>query len=468
MNFEFLQNLKGLSCIYKYCKNAEELALSKPYCSMFASRKSAEALANFIYLSAYKERAHDLSFSDILTDNVVKKYINDRYVLDAFHSIRKKGNSAVHGDDEKTIDQAMELLEDLHYVVGETAKNAKLISSYTHFRPDIEEYPEAEFYDFDAKKLAEDMFSECIAKYRAEKLFDEYIDFRSPFEWVPGDIDLNEYLEFKSKPTLRSTIPQIQSYFGYLAMKAIKYQYEDNHELKMTCSASLTIFGEEIKTTSTLFDFMESLMRDLPNADRFVIKSSYSGPCIAGLIDDETKVPFSDAWDINTSGKQEDVIYKLFEFYGNSGEDTSKKYENGAWVNLESHFTSDILDRDFGADWWCWNQDLYVEFNVDKYPDILIALREAVKRHIPEDQYKYCEGNWEYGENEILVSSISWYPRKLRVVQDFLDEINAILSPVKNECECHGLGNWHITKHLFAVATWDWFEDGFKVVGMEF
>lgn len=468
MNFDFLKNLRGLENIYIPCKDAEELALTKPYLSMFASRKSAETFAHFIYLNAYKENAEGLSFIDILADCTVKEYINNRSVLDAFHNIRKNGNSAVHDNDEKTAEQAVELVSDLHYIAGETAKKIKLINAYPQFDADIEAHPEAELHDFDAKKLAEDMFSECIAKYRAEKLCDEYIDFCSPFQFVPGNIDLNEYLEFKSKPTLRSTIPLIQSYFGYLTMKAIKYQYKDNNEREMRYNASLTIFGEEEKTTSSLFDFMESLMNDLPHADRFVINSSYYGPGFAGMIDKEIEVPFYRVWNFNTNGKQDDVVYKHFDFHYNSGGGTQDKFENGEWVDLEAQYTQNILDKDFGADWWCWNLDLYVEFNFDKYPGILMALREAVKRHIPEDQLEYCEGSWEDGENQILVSSICWYPRKLRVVQDFLDEINTILMPIKGECDCSCYGTWNIPKSPFAVATWDWFEDGFKVVGTEF
>ena len=71
MNFEFLQSLKGLRELYIPCKDAEELVVSKPYLSMIASRKSAETLARFIYLNAYKQASESLGFADILTDDRV-------------------------------------------------------------------------------------------------------------------------------------------------------------------------------------------------------------------------------------------------------------------------------------------------------------------------------------------------------------------------------------------------------------
>jgi len=96
MNFEFLEKLNGINNIYKYCKNAEELALSKPDCSMFSARKSGEALARYIYFTAHKVEVENLDFNSLLKDTIVKKYINNREVINAFHYIRKNGNSAVH------------------------------------------------------------------------------------------------------------------------------------------------------------------------------------------------------------------------------------------------------------------------------------------------------------------------------------------------------------------------------------
>lgn len=468
MNFEFLQSLKGLKELYIPCKDAEELVVSKPYLSMTASRKSAEALARFIYLNAYKHASGSLGFAEILTDYTVKKYINSRDVLHALHNIRKNGNSAVHGDDEKTFDQAIDSLANLHYAAGEIAKKERLIDSYPRFTPDVKENTAAELHDFDPVQLAEDMFNENIAKYQAEKLMNQLSYFLSPFRFIHGDIEISECLELKHRPTLSGTIPQIQAYFGYLAMKAIKYQYEEKeHDRKVSFNATLTTYGEQNKTTTNLCEFIEGLMNDLPAAERFEISSQYYGPGFGGMVDDEIHEPFYYACEFDKNEECNNVTYKCFEFLYNHGEGGCMKFENGSWVDLEKQYRQDVLDMDFGSEWWCWNMDLNVEFDFKKYPDIARALQETVRKHVPEDQIEYCEQEWGDCDYDVLINSISWYSRKLRVVQDFLDEINRIIMPIKDECDCWAKGNWHVIDGPKATATWGWFEDGFKVVGTE-
>lgn len=120
MNFDFLKGLQGLGYIYENCTNAEKLAMTMPVQSVFTSRKSAEQLAKFIYIAAHNQVMDGLSFADILADRAVRDYVT-RDVLNAFHYIRKNGNRAVHGNDDETPEEAVKVLEDLHFVAGETA-----------------------------------------------------------------------------------------------------------------------------------------------------------------------------------------------------------------------------------------------------------------------------------------------------------------------------------------------------------
>lgn len=85
-----------------------------------------------------------------------------------------------------------------------------------------------------------------------------------------------------------------------------------------------------------------------------------------------------------------------------------------------------------------------------------------------EDQLEQCEQEWENGELGYLVSSIGWYPKKMRIIQDFLDEINEILEPIKSECNCGCVGSWYITEAPFSIATWSWTDDGFKILGVSY
>ena len=240
----------------------------------------------------------------------------------------------------------------------------------------------------------------------------EYSEFRSPYKLMPGEIELNETLEWTNKPASNAIISQIQAYFGYLAMKAIKHQYSDlEQDFEMTYNASLTIYGDKTKTTSNLFEFMECLMEELPNAERFIVRSSYNGPGFAGAIDDEIMFPFCYSCDLAKNDDAKNAKYKCFQFLYNHGEGGCMKFENGKWLNFETECSKNILDKDFGEDWWCWNLDLVAEFDFEKYPEILCELQNAVRKYIPKDQIDYCERTWEDGDLQILVSSISWSPR---------------------------------------------------------
>ena len=169
--------------------------------------------------------------------------------------------------------------------------------------------------------------------------------------------------------------------------------------------------------------------------------------------------------EVEEIGQQEDFTYSIFEFASNHGEGWCGRYENGEWINLEERYSQDIVDKDFGEDWWCWNQDLFVGFDYEKHPDILEALHNCVRKNVPSDQIEYCEGTWEDGEVGILCVSISWFPRKLRVVQDFLDQLNDILRPIIEECDGYAEGNWYIRSGPIAIASWNWTENGFVVKG---
>lgn len=118
MNFDFIKNLDGLNKAFNSCEDAEQYAKSKPYISLFSSRKSAEAIAKFVYLVAHSEKAEELSFADVLSDYTVKDYLRKKSVLDAFHFIRKKGNLAVHMQEQGSPEMAIAVLEKLHFAVG--------------------------------------------------------------------------------------------------------------------------------------------------------------------------------------------------------------------------------------------------------------------------------------------------------------------------------------------------------------
>lgn len=466
MNFDFMSNLEGINRAYVPCKDAEELAYTKPYLSMTASRKSAELLAKFIYLVAHSNEMEDMPFVEILSDYTTKNYIQSSKVMDAFHYIRKNGNKAVHAVASESAEDAITVLRNLHYVAGEIAKRLGLISSYPDFNDAIDEYPNSEYHEIhDIAKIAREMFCDYIAEYRLSILQAEYAAYCSPFQFINGTITLHEYVEFTNKPEQAKTILELQEYFGYLTMNAIKNRYDPKeNQPSLDFHASLTIYGGEEYATKNLFEFMDGITNRLPSACHFVIDSYYEGPNTKW--DNITRIQLQQL--MENLLDSENFTYKISAFYYNHGEFRNEKIHHGEWVDISKDYTQDIIFSDFGIDWWCWNIDLVVDFDFSKYPDILNQLQDAVRRNIPSDQLEYCENSWKSGELQILISSIQWNPRKLCTVQEFLDEINMIIQPIMSECECYALGQWVITDGEFAVATWDWFQDGFKVVGTKY
>lgn len=484
MNFDFLKDLRGLGHIYENCSNAEKLAMTMPVQSVFTARKSAELLAKFIFLAAHNEQMETMSFVDILNDPTFREFVHDREIMSAFHYIRKSGNRAVHGDDLETSEDAIVVLEDLHFVAGETACMLGLIKGYPSFSDRIETYLDAIYSDEQRiEEEARKMFLEYTEKYDAQVernhyyqnqingLINEFEAMTSWFSIIPGDVDLSEAIEFMSKPKHESTIKPIQAYFGFLGMKALKHlRGESSKELKdrkLEFSAELTIYGENGYTTTDLQDFINGVLRDLPSADGFRITSSYYGPSIA--LDYECnrkdrKYEFYE--EVKKLEKDESFSYIIYDFLYNQGEGKLSKYEDGKWIDLQERYTQDIIDKDLG-DWWCWNLDLVVDFDFEKHPDILEALHNCVRENIPTDQVPYCENDWKLGDVGVLCSSIAWYPKKLRIVQDFLDKINDILRPIIKECDGSGMGKWYITGTHFAIATWEWTQSGFRIIGTE-
>lgn len=484
MNFDFLKGLRGLGYVYENCNNAEKLAMTMPVQSVFTARKSAELLAKFIYIAAHNENMKSMSFVDILSDPVVCDFINNRNVINAFHYIRKSGNRAVHGDEEETVEEALGVLSDLHYVAGETACIFGLIKKYPSFDSKINFYPEAKFVeDQDIEEKAQQMFLEYVEKYNAQverdnyyqnnidNLLEEFNSIDSGYEFVPGEVELNEIIEFKHKLAHESSLKAIQAYFGFLGMRALKSMRGELYGVlegrKINYSAELTIYGKNGYTTDNLLNFLYGVLKDLPFADGFKIKSSYSGPSAAPWFkanNKERRAEFCD--EVTEMGEYENFTYSIYELLLSHGEGYCRKFENGEWDDLKSRYSQYVLDKEYPNGWYTLGVTLAVEFSYEKHPDIQRKLRECVKKYLSDEEYELCKTDWQ-DEPELLISDIQFLPDTLRTVQNFLDEINSIIEPIKSECSCRADGEWFHCEEPFASAEWNWTDDGFKLTGAE-
>jgi glutaredoxin-related protein len=484
VNFEFLKGLRGLGHVYENCNNAEKLAMTMPVQSIITARKSAEQIAKFIYMAAHNEQMESMTFADILKDSTVREFIHNRDVMNAFHNIRKKGNIAVHDECEETVEDAIDVLDDLHLVSGETACTLGLITEYPKFKEEIETFVDANFVPIeDVNDIAREMFLDYVEKYNAQvesdcyyqntidNLTNEYESMCQRYRAIPGDADLNEVLIFKTQPVDASSLKPIQAYYGFLAIRALKKLrgelYGELEERDIEFTGELTLYGEDGYTTSDLSEFVYGILHDLPSADGFKIVTEYCGPSVAPWFDEnkERKEEFSS--EVAEIGKTEELSYSCFDFLHNHGEGGLIKFENGNWINLKSLYTSSIVAKAFEHEWYTWSACISMEFDYDKYPEILTSLRNCVRKHIPEDELGYSEEEWNENENGVLVNDLQWSINSLQAIQDFLDELNSIVEPIKAEFKAYPEGIWYQTTAPFAVAEWDWTDDGFKITGTE-
>ena len=137
MNFDFLKPLPNLNRLREYCGEAEEFVESRPNISATAARKAMEYIVKTIYLSVVGQ---DYGFTvfEMITDVRFVNYIDDQTVINSIHFIRKMGNLAVH-EGKTSSDDALKILEELHFIVGEFCILLGLIDDYPPFKKPGEE-----------------------------------------------------------------------------------------------------------------------------------------------------------------------------------------------------------------------------------------------------------------------------------------------------------------------------------------
>lgn len=487
MNFDFLKGSRELGYIYENCSNAEKLVKTMPVQSIFTSRKSAELLAKLIYMAAYNQQMEDLSFADILADRTVRQFIRNRDVLDAFHFIRKSGNRAVHGDEHWDVEDALDVLADLHYITGETACKLGLIQNYPKFDEDIDVYPNAQYVEEERiAEKAQEMFAAYITEYNAAADRGKY-EFPSTDELIDyaicGRVEMHERISFEHAPRQTSLITYIQEYFTHLHRLSVQRTKENvsDQDNTVTLYAELSLPGDIVFSTNDIEPFLQAISQQLPVSDGFMLDINccgnlrefftftYSdGEEECNLLEKDSPWAGAGMLDKMEYFKRRDRFeYKISVFYPDNGEFLFHKILNGKAFDIVEHYSEEIVCKQFDDEWWSWNLDLWADFDFDEHPDILNKLRDIIRSSIPKSEINYCEDAWGDGEDQILCNCVQWNTLSLKEIQEFLDRLNEILLPIKDELDAGGSGYWTVEKE-FAVATWDWFEDGFKIVGCQY
>lgn len=452
MNFDFLKGLNCLDVIYKSSNPAEQLVRSDPSSSAMLSRKSAEMLARFVYLAAYEKEAQFLSFVDILNDPKVRNFINNRNVINAFQFIRKTGNIGAHTTREIEEKQAVSVLQNLHYVVGEIAKELDLISDYPDFDDNIGLYPDA---TADMQIVISKEVRKMFVKYIQEHPKDEHgrlvtVDLCNPAHWdyvIHGRTRLHERIEFEHQPYYQSTLEYLQKYMCFMFERAEERDIFSDESC--TARVTITINGKVVPKN----EWHSALMKQLPQAQSFAIdlyadgnfRAFYDNPdstAAADAIDEEELWQGRGMADYLESLKRREAFtYKgIFRYADDDSHTEFYCIRNGKSYDVADLCKPDIVQRAKGCAFYGEMMMLHADFDHHAHMPILQQLRDAVRAYVPPEALPQLEENWEELEEEdsygYLLTGNSDIDNDddLTGTQHFIDQVNQILAPIADQC----------------------------------
>ena len=461
MNFDFLKGLRGLGGIYEDCTNAEKLAVSMPVQSLFTSRKSAELLAKFIYMAAHKEEIEGLTFMDILSDETVRKYVNNRTVMNAFHSIRKTGNRAVHGESSETPEAAIDVLQDLHYVVGETACMLGLINSYPEFERDIQEYSDVikANIEEDINKRVLQMFQAYVERYDAEQ---ERANYYSPsdeefYEYlIEGNVDMHEYLEFHRKPKHIAITEFLQDYLLFLETLSVQRAPFLSEELELNypviISLRIQLNGKTVYSTDSekkRIDLINAVRTELPKADSFIIDCRCKGNLRSIYYDDENdtegKLHKDRIWDgsgmlnkLESFKHRELFSYRKIQYFPDSGNVVASAIVNGKTKEISDLFSDKIMARPNHL-LQCDGYRIYVvgDKPIIECPVLFEEIKDLIRDNTSEYDWTYCEETWNPNDDNYeegcILPFVQLKVYSVGEIEAFLNKLNRCLKPWAEE-----------------------------------
>lgn len=465
MNFEFLKDLDGLSYLYENCSKAEKLAMTMPEQSVFTSRKSAELLAKFIYLAAHNQKMEDLSFVDLLSDPEVKRFFNSRNVMDAFHYIRKTGNRAAHTDSRERPEDAVAVLEDLHYVAGETARRLGLVKNYPEFNNDIGSFPNALFVnERDIEETAQKMYLEYVEKHDAQEEREKYLgekDYDCLRYAIEGVVDMHEFLAFDHRPRSTDLIEYLQSYLHTLLRLSIERAPECDEEkldyyYRSVALDARLIIGEQEYSSKDPYEFLRAVKEELPKADKFIIDSICSGN-LKELYHDDPEMPDAKAnmirkdaaWTgsgmrdrLEAYKRRESFTYYYMSFLPNSGSFVAAAIDKGRSIQQDDLFDARInLSPDLEVE--CDGLGIFYdsESAANEFPEFIEAFKQLAREYVYEPNIRLCEDAWnpespDYNP-DCIIPYLQIKARTIGEYSAFISKLNRLAAQWKDRIELY-------------------------------
>lgn len=131
MLFDFMDSIPQMEALASACERAERLYAVDASSSSIASRRAMETTAKLIYRAAGGDPS-GMTVFEVMTDSRFVDYLKDETLITALHTIRKIGNRAAH-EGAVSKEEALDCLEQLHYLMGELCISMGLVDDYPEF-----------------------------------------------------------------------------------------------------------------------------------------------------------------------------------------------------------------------------------------------------------------------------------------------------------------------------------------------
>ena len=368
-------------------------------------------------------------------------------------------------EEQQTSESAIIVLEDLHFIVGETAISLDLISDYPEFESDLPVYQDVKVIDdVNPDELAFKMFLSYVDAFHDEQERANYY-YPSDEEFfeqiIEGKVWLHERLTFLNKPKHAGIVEYLESYFRELYRLSVERAPELAEELEIsdpvTLYASLTIDENKTYSTEDMESFLNAIKNELPHSNSAVIDNRCNGTlreiyyfdeegekCIGGKFRKDKVWDGSGMLDrLESFKRKEQFSYCKVQYFPDSGNVTCAAIEKGKTKDIDELLNEEILsspELDLYSDGlmiFVTGKDRGIEL-VD-YPELFEKLKTIIRNNVYEYNLHFCEEVWNPDDIQYiegyLMPNVTIEATKVKDITMFLEKLNACLAPWKDELE---------------------------------
>lgn len=267
----------------------------------------------------------------------------------------------------------------------------------------------------------------------------------------------------------------------------------------VTANLTLQVEGEEpVKSSEDMGKFLETLWQLELEPKPFIYDGRYSGRLA------------EKNWVTDKNGKRhrlhlpitsfsnglagdicfcDDHIYKSAAHFSIDGAWTFVKVENGEETTYDLELFTDKqafgskvfsipskkyftpLTTSVCGDWEEHDTCMWVLVDEEKHPGVMEQLYAIMEKHLPAQAAESAkEGReWDAPNGRDILCACSYLePQDILELQPLLDELNAVLLPIKEDIVYATTEGYWLNMDDFQIATWVWTEEGFQIWSMTY